>query len=64
MTSDGLLIGMTEKETEWKNINNTPTEITLDLTISRRIIEAQGGVFQVNVNKDNRIQIKIALPLV
>ena len=64
MNSDGLLIGMTEMETEWKNINNTPTEITLDLTISRRIIEAQGGAFHVNVNTDNRIQIKIALPLV
>jgi len=63
MTSDGLLIGMTEKETEWKNINNTPTESTLDLTISRRIIEAQGGAFHVNVNTDNSIQIKIALPL-
>jgi K+-sensing histidine kinase KdpD len=64
MTSDGLLIGMIEKETEWININNTPTEITLDLTISRRIIEAQGGAFYVNVNADNNIQIKIALPLV
>ncbi len=64
MTSDGLLVGMTEMETEWKNINNTSMEITLDLAISRRIIEAQGGAFHVNVNTDNRIQIEIALPLV
>ena len=63
MTPKGLLIGMTEKETEWKNINNTITESTLDLAISRRIIEAQGGAFQVNASEDNRIQIKIALPL-
>jgi signal transduction histidine kinase len=58
-----LLKGMTEEETEWKNINNTVNQSTLDLTIARRIIEAQDGAFQVAVNEEKRTQIKIALPL-
>ena len=64
VTADKLLIGMTEKETEWKNINDPINEDALNLTISRRIIEGQGGAFQVNASEDNRIQITIALPLV
>ncbi|MCX6122763.1 MAG: response regulator [Ignavibacteriales bacterium] len=63
ITPEELLVGMTEKETEWKNINNTLTASTLNLTISRRIIEAQGGSFQVSASENNRIQIKITLPL-
>jgi DNA-binding response OmpR family regulator len=63
MTPEKLLNGMTEKETEWRNINNTVNQSTLDLTISRRIIEAQGGAFQVSASEDNRIQIKMTLPL-
>ena len=63
MTPEKILKGMTEQDTEWKNINYTVNENTLNLTIARRIVEAQGGAFQVSSSEDNRIQIKIALPL-
>jgi DNA-binding response OmpR family regulator len=63
VTAENLLSGMTEKETEWKNIDDNVNENTLNLTISRRIIEGQGGVFQVAAGDDHRIQITIALPI-
>ena len=58
-----LLQDMIEKLTEWKNLTNDLTINTLHLIISRRIIEAQGGTFQIEAAEDNRIQIKFTLPM-
>jgi DNA-binding response OmpR family regulator len=58
-----LLQDMIEKVTEWKNMTNDLAINTLHLTISRRIIEAQGGTFQIEAAEDNRIQIKFTLPM-
>ena len=57
------LAGITEKITDWKNINNNLTIDALNLTISRRIIEGQGGAFQIDASEDKSIQIKFSLPL-
>ncbi len=64
MTPEDFLKGMTEEDTDWKNITKTITANTLNLTICRRIVEGQGGAFKVETHQDNRIQIKFTLPLV
>jgi DNA-binding response OmpR family regulator len=58
-----LMLGMTKEETDWTNINHTPTISTLNLIIARRIIEAQGGTFQIEASKDHHIEIQFTLPL-
>jgi|WetSurMetagenome_2_1015567.scaffolds.fasta_scaffold151827_2 DNA-binding response OmpR family regulator len=58
-----LLNGLTEQATEWKNIDNALTANTMNLAISRRILEAQGGAFEIGASEDNRLQIKFTLPL-
>jgi DNA-binding response OmpR family regulator len=59
-----LLNGLTEQATEWKNIDNALTSNTMNLAISRRILEAQGGAFEIGASEDNRLQIKFTLPSV
>jgi hypothetical protein len=57
-----LLAGMTEKEIEWKNINNALTTTTVNLAVAKRIVESQGGAFQIAVDESNRVQIQFSLP--
>ncbi len=60
--TEDILAGMTEKETEWKNITNPINANTLNFAICRRIIEGQGGELLAESRSANRIQIKFALP--
>ncbi len=63
ITPENLLAILSEKEVAWKNISPTIGVSTFNLAISRRIIEAQGGSFQVESGEKGRIQVRFALPL-
>jgi DNA-binding response OmpR family regulator len=63
ITPDEILTILSEKEVVWNNISQPLGVGTFNLAISRRIIEAQGGAFQVESGEKGRIQVRFALPL-
>jgi hypothetical protein len=63
-TNEQLDANLRNEDTDWKNIDKNLSEDVLNLSISRRIIEGQGGLFHVDTSEAGKFQVKFTLPLV